>query len=153
MSKQRKQSVMETETNLPQQAEWQEDIFIDPEFENIFPPKTEEQNEKLEELLLRDGCRDGLVCWKEKGILLDGHGRYAICKKHGIPYTVHLMSFESRDEAVMWVLDNQLARRNLNTFARVEVALKHEPVAVAQTAGVHEPQHAGSDSLEDAIDK
>lgn len=42
------------------------------------------------------------------------------------------MTFKDRNEAIVWMLRNQLGRRNLNDFQRNEVALKFQNVIAAQ---------------------
>lgn len=42
------------------------------------------------------------------------------------------MSFLSKDEAILWILRNQLGRRNLTDFQRNKVALKYEEVIAGQ---------------------
>jgi len=46
--------------------------------------------------------------------------------KHGIEFEVKDIEFESREEAKLWILENQLGRRNLTDAARIELALKKE---------------------------
>ena len=94
-------------------------LTIDPEFKNLIPPLTSEEYAGLEESILAEGCRDSLIAWH--GILVDGHNRYEICKKYGLPFTVTETDFESRDDVKLWMMKNQLARRNLNDFQRVEI--------------------------------
>lgn len=89
------------------------EIKIEPEFENYIPGKlSEEQFEQLEQLLLKDGCRDPLVVWAGENVLLDGHHRHKICTKHDLPYQVIKMEFDSEDAAKLWMLTNQGSRRN-----------------------------------------
>jgi phage N-6-adenine-methyltransferase len=90
------------------------DVLIDAEFRAIIPPLAPEEFKALEESILAEGCRDAIVTWKEKGVILDGHNRYDICTKHGIPYRVFEKPLENRDKAILWIIDNQLGRRNLN---------------------------------------
>ena len=108
----------------PEQTAKQEYI-IDPEFQGMLPPKTPEQYEALKEAIRSDSkVRDPVVVWDEKNILLDGHHRHQVCEELGITPPIVRMSFANRDEAKMWVLENQLDRRNLKTFQQIEVALK-----------------------------
>lgn len=72
--------------------------------------------------------------WKETGILLDGHNRFAICKKHGIPFKTIAKSFADRTAAEVWMLENQLARRNVTPFQRAELVLKLKPLQAARRA-------------------
>jgi N6-adenosine-specific RNA methylase IME4 len=56
-----------------------------------------------------------LVVWPtERGlVLVDGHHRLAICRRHGLPFRVEERHFESRDAALAEIVNTQLARRNL----------------------------------------
>jgi hypothetical protein len=55
-----------------------------------------------------------LVLWN--GILIDGHNRYEICKKHKIRFTTVDKEFASRDEVLIWIISTQIARRNLTAI-------------------------------------
>ena len=81
---------------------------IDPEIAALLPPLTQEERAELEMKVSVEGCRDPLVVWKEKGILLDGHHRLAICLKYRVAYPTKEMSFPNRERAIQWVIDNQL---------------------------------------------
>ena len=56
---------------------------VDAEFMALIPPLTADEKALLEESLVREGCRDALVVWKAKNILLDGHTRLDICQRRG----------------------------------------------------------------------
>lgn len=103
---------------------------IDKEFAGIIPPMTEEEYRGLETSILAEGCRDALVCWGE--ILVDGHNRYRICEEHGIEYRTVEREFSGRDEVMLWIMQNQLSRRNLNDFQRIEIVRKCENAVKAQ---------------------
>ena len=103
-------------------------IKIDPEFHSLIPPLTVEERNQLETNLKRDGCREPLVVWQEKHILLDGHNRHEICTVHEIPYAVTAYRFASRNDAKWWVITNQFGRRNLTPYQRAELALLAEPL-------------------------
>ena len=101
-------------------------LTVDPEFRDLIPPLNEEELKLLEESLVADGCESPLVVWN--GVIVDGHNRYAICRKHEIPFAIQEKNFSSRDDAMLWMLRNQLGRRNLNNYQRSELALKFEPL-------------------------
>lgn len=84
---------------------------IDPEFQALIPALSFDERQLLEENLLRDGCRDPLTTWQ--GVLVDGHHRYAICAKHGLPFQTIELSLPDRAAALAWMIANQLGRRNL----------------------------------------
>ena len=102
------------------------DLTVDPEFRDLIPPLDEEELKLLEESLVADGCESPLIVWN--GVIVDGHNRYAICRKHEIPFAIQEKNFSSRDDAMLWMLRNQLGRRNLNNYQRSELALKFEPL-------------------------
>ena len=102
------------------------DLTVDPEFRDLIPPLNEEEQKLLEESLVADGCESPLIVWN--GVIVDGHNRYAICRKHEIPFAIQEKNFSSRDDAMLWMLRNQLGRRNLNNYQRVELVLKFEPL-------------------------
>ena len=88
-------------------------LKIDPEFQGKIPPLTFEELNQLESNILRDGrIINPIIVWQ--GLIVDGHNRYTIAKKHPeIPFTVHEKAFANRYEAIIWICKNQLGRRNL----------------------------------------
>jgi len=87
------------------------ELTINPEFHELIPPISSEEYALLEESLLEEGCREALVTWND--MIIDGHNRYELCRKHGIGFTCLEKEFENEDEAKVWIICNQLGRRNL----------------------------------------
>ena len=106
------------------------DIKIDAEFKELIPPLSSEEYAVLEDNIIVRGCRDALVLWGN--ILIDGHNRLGICQKHAITFDVKLEEFADRDEATLWIIENQLGRRNINAFVRGELVLKGKPLVAAR---------------------
>lgn len=108
-------------------------ISIDQSIARICPLLPSDTAEELEASLLTEGCRDPLVVWRERNVLLDGHNRKRICEEHGIPYDVVTISLPDHRAAHDWVIRNQLARRNLGErerrilFGRLYNATKNDP--------------------------
>ena len=95
---------------------------IDQEFKTLIPPLSADERAQLEEnILTSKKCRDAIILWD--GVIIDGHNRYEICTQHGIEFEIVEVEFVSRDEAKVWILENQLSRRNLSDAARIELAL------------------------------
>lgn len=46
-------------------------------------------------------------------VLIDGHNRYEICTRHGLPFDTVEVEFADREEAMDWIDANHLGRRNL----------------------------------------
>jgi len=100
---------------------------IDQEFKALIPPLAPQEREQLEQnILAKRKCHDAIVLWE--GLILDGHNRYEICITHGIEFEVKEIAFASREEAKVWILDNQLGRRNLSDAMRIELVLRKEEV-------------------------
>lgn len=107
------------------------EIVIDKEFESFIFPLTDDEFKGLEQSIIKQGkCYDSIKVWESNGktILCDGHNRYKICRKHGIEdYRVTALKFKDRNDAKVWIIENQLHRRNLNDFQRTELALRLKP--------------------------
>lgn len=103
---------------------------IDEEFKKLIPPLSVDEFQQLERNIIADGCRDPLVIWE--GVLIDGHNRFDICSRHGIDFRTVNKSFTDRDEATLWIINNQFGRRNISDFVRAELALKAEPLIAAR---------------------
>ncbi|MCL2362558.1 MAG: hypothetical protein FWC73_12200 [Defluviitaleaceae bacterium] len=99
--------------------------IIDPEFRDLVPPLSTEERTQLEQnIISRRKCLDAIILWD--GIIIDSHNRYEICMKHEIEFQIKEMSFPSREDVMVWILNNQLGRRNLNSAMRIEMALLKE---------------------------
>jgi protein gp37 len=106
------------------------ELTIDTEFKNLIPKLTTEEYDSLEQSLLSRGCLDAIKVWNNT--IVDGHNRYELCQKHGLPYDTMPMGFESRNDAKIWIIRNQFARRNLSAFQRSELALELKPLIEAK---------------------
>ena len=107
-------------------------IIVDPEFQALIPAISQGELIGLEDSIVSEGCRDALVVWKEKGTLLDGHNRYRICGERNIPFSTIELSLPDRDAAKLWILRNQLGRRNLSPGARIALAMLLEPLVAEE---------------------
>jgi hypothetical protein len=72
-----------------------------------------EERNQLESNLRSGGCREPLVVWKGRNILLDGHNRFEICQEYAIAFETVEVEIEDKESAIAWIIDNQLGRRNL----------------------------------------
>ena len=87
------------------------EIIIDEEFKRILPVLSEKELESIEKSILKYGCIEPLKLWN--GILLDGHNRLSILTKHELPVKTVSIELDSREEALIWIIDFQITRRNL----------------------------------------
>lgn len=90
-----------------------QELTIDREFEALCWALTPEETNLLETSLEAEGCRDPIIVWaNHEDTILDGHNRYRICRQLGIPFKAKALKFETREEAIAWILNNQRGRRN-----------------------------------------
>lgn len=94
------------------------ELTIDEQFENLLPPLSQEEFNKLEELILKDGCTESIKVWTDSitniTYIVDGHNRYNICTKHNIHFRTESKGFNSRYEVIDWIINFQFGRRNLS---------------------------------------
>jgi DNA-binding XRE family transcriptional regulator len=108
-------------------------ITINEDLRAYIDPLTEDEYAALERSLLSEGCRDALVLWGD--LLVDGHNRYGICQKHGIPFhTVQNQTFQSMDDVHLWMIDNYLGRRSVSDFQRGVLALRKKEILSVRLA-------------------
>lgn len=91
-------------------------LEIDQEFKTLIRPLRRDEYLQLEVNLTIDGCREPIATWNN--IIVDGHNRYEICNRLRIPYAVRGMPFENRNQAIIWICNNQLGRRNISEETR-----------------------------------
>lgn len=120
-----------------------QNILIDKEFQALIPPLSAEEKQQLEANIVADGCRDPLVVWGET--LIDGHNRYEICTRLGLPFDTVQKEFESRVHVRIWMRQLQRGRRNLSDAWMIELALGDK----ADLITIGEAKHAlnGGDKI------
>ena len=108
-------------------------ITINEELRSLIDPLADIEYAALERSLRLEGCRDALVLWND--ILIDGHNRYAICRKLDIPFkTIQNTAFNSIEDVQLWVIENNLARRSVSDFQRGVLALRKKEIVAARLA-------------------
>lgn len=117
-------------------------IQINDNFKKLIPPLTESEYAELEQSILAEGCREALITWN--GWIVDGHHRYEICTKHNLPFRTQEKDFKDEGAAEIWILTNQLGRRNISDFVRIELALKRKDLLLEQ--GREKKQIAGKEA-------
>lgn len=109
------------------------EITVLPELKAYIDPLTPDEHDALERSILAEGCRDALVLWGN--ILVDGHNRYGICQKHGLPFqTVQNTHFNSMEDVHLWMIDQHLGRRSVSDFQRGVLALRKREIIAQRRA-------------------
>ena len=102
-------------------------ITVNADLKAYIDPLTPDEHDALERSLLAEGCRDALVLWGD--VLVDGHNRYGICQKHGLPFqTVQNPRFQSMEDVHLWMIDQHLGRRSVSDFQRGVLALRKREI-------------------------
>jgi hypothetical protein len=108
-------------------------IIVREELKAYIDPLTPEEHDALERSILAEGCRDALVLWGD--ILVDGHNRYGICQKHGLPFqTMQHPRFQSMEDVHLWMIDQHLGRRSVSDFQRGVLALRKREILAQRKA-------------------
>ena len=117
-----------------------DNIQIDKELEDLLPPLSKEDYNILESSLVRNGFQEQfgkIKVWfpdggkqeeKSIGYIVDGHNRYRICKKNNValPYWCYeFVFFDSKEEVIKWMYENQIARRNLSPTEKYKIVEKY----------------------------
>lgn len=103
---------------MAKNIEAEKSITILKEIREYIIPLAEEELLQLEKNILKEGCREPLTVWQKTPtqlVLIDGHNRFKICQKHNITFKVREVSFSDLNEVKLWMVDNQMGRRNLTT--------------------------------------
>ena len=109
------------------------DLRIDEGLKAYIDPLTPDEHESLERSILAEGCRDALVVWDD--LLIDGHNRYGICQKHGLPFnTIQATQFKNMDDVHLWMIDQHLGRRSVSDFQRGVLALRKREIIAERRA-------------------
>lgn len=116
-----------------------DDLIVDKEFDELLPVLTLEEFERLEQSILKNGMLDPIKLWEEpdtgRYIIIDGHNRYKILKKHNISLKywedykiMYADELPDRDAVKRWMLEQQLGRRNLSDTEKYEIVQKFKSV-------------------------
>lgn len=86
-------------------------LQIDPEFELYLRPLSPDEFQELEADVLEKGCQNPIRTWHN--FIVDGHNRYRICLKHGIPFNVEPIDetkYKEKLHVLIWMDQNELAK-------------------------------------------
>jgi DNA modification methylase len=109
-------------------------IRFHPEYEKIIPKLKPEEYQELKSSIAKNGLYHPIIINKD-GFILDGHHRFKACSELGIimlhqrqqqeeeKTKFEVKSFESKYSEKIFVIDANLARRQLEPYSRVELVL------------------------------
>lgn len=103
-------------------------VHVLPEFRDLVTPLSTDELQGLKAALAKDGQREPLVIgWlNNEYVLLDGHTRYRIGLDRTDGYSrgdlsYKIITLQSREAAKLWILENQVSRRNLTDDQRAVI--------------------------------
>lgn len=136
-------------------------IIIDSEFGVLVPPMSADSLAQLEANIREHGLREKLTLWRhlrDEYILIDGHHRFEILKRlvkeedsrfcgedlsyhNGTKDIYSVIELLDHDAVKLWILENQIGRRNLTKQQRIEmvakiVVMRQEQSAAASRANL-----------------
>jgi len=115
-------------TTKPSKAGQTQELIVDPEYSSLMPELDPNEYLRLEQNIMGEGCREPIVIQAGTRTILDGHHRYRICVEHNLPFRVLEKAVAGRAEAKIWIIANQVGRRNLSEFNRARCALTLKPL-------------------------
>lgn len=97
----------------------EQNLIIKDRFKNAFTKLSTDEYNKLEKLIIENkGLMYPIVTWNN--IIIDGHHRFVICKKHNFEIKTVEKEFVDENEAEIWLREFGGGRRNLNDFCKIE---------------------------------
>jgi hypothetical protein len=93
-------------------------LQVNPAFQGLIPLQSKGEYRALERSILAEGCRDPLLVWKGRNIVLDGHTRRDLCMGHEKRVKVREVELPDEKAAIEFILQIQNQRRNLTREAR-----------------------------------
>ena len=130
------------------------EVQIDPEFRGVIPVHSWDELADLQESVERFGYLAPFIAWRNEAgvpLLLDGHARLeilreslklarkarandpnALISRSAEAPAVVTIELASRDEAVLWIVNAQLGRRNLSAIDRIALVAKREEIVARQ---------------------
>ena len=94
-------------------------LQIKEEFKKLIPALSVEEFKQLEANCLAEGIREKIITWD--GFIIDGHNRYEIATKHQLKFETKSKEFESELDVKIWMIYNQLGKRNISDFVKGEL--------------------------------
>lgn len=119
-------------------------LVIDKEFKGLIPPLTNEEFNQLEQNCIKDGILESIKVWQN--VIIDGHNRHEIANKNGLDFAVTELNFESRTDAIEWIILHQLGRRNLTEEQKAYLRGKRYENEKLKQGGTGSNQHKSEQS-------
>jgi len=108
-----------------------EDVTINPEYEAMVPPLTDEEYQRLKESIAEVGLYEKIIVNPEL-VILDGHHRFKACREKGVMPRFEVKRFDSKVDEEIYVIESNVIRRQLTDYNKTILAMKLEPMYAAK---------------------
>jgi hypothetical protein len=92
-------------------------LKVNPAFRRLIPLQSREEFRALDRSIQAEGCREPLLVWKGRNVVLDGHTRHELCLGHKLKVKVREVELADEKAATQFILQLQRQRRNLTREA------------------------------------
>lgn len=86
----------------------------------LVPRPTKHEWSALDQSIALNGLQEPITVNRD-GVILDGYTRYEICQNRKIKPEYRIKEFKDKHEELLYVLETNATRRQLNAFQRVEL--------------------------------
>jgi hypothetical protein len=114
------------------------DLTVSDELKRLLPELSAEELAQLENSIFEYGILDSIKYFELDGakIVLDGHHRYELAKKHNLLYSEEVIGeVTTLDEAKTWIYANQIGRRNLTQREKMWYIMRHYDLLKSDKGG------------------
>jgi len=126
------------------------ELKINKEFQKLLPKLSDDEFYELEQNVLTNGIRDPICVWN--GIIIDGHHRYKLAKKHNLEFKVSEVELINEADVKIWIFQNQAGRRNVSDFIKAEMAIAVEHLYAEKAKTINDEMQPMIDGLEHIAD-
>ena len=103
------------------------DVTINPEYEEMVPPLTEEEYDRLKNSIKEVGLYERIKI-NQDNVILDGHHRFKACLETGVMPKFEPKHFASKLDEEIYVIEANVIRRQLTTYQKTVLGTKLEPL-------------------------
>jgi 16S rRNA G966 N2-methylase RsmD len=102
-------------------------LKVNPEYQKLVTPLSTSEYNDLKSSIENNGQWVDIVV-NESGVILDGNNRYHILKDLDIVPRFTIRKFPSPEHEQLFIIDNNLKRRNLNPYQKGILILRKKPI-------------------------
>lgn len=104
-------------------------IIISEEYQALVPAQTDQEYQSLKQSINENGFwGSNPIVINSEGIILDGHHRYRACQELAVKPRTTISQFQNKLQEKLFVINSNLRRRHLNSFQRIELALRSKSI-------------------------